>query len=107
MGKNKTKQNMHSVKRQLHVLFVAILLIANPVVGSEEVDEKKDDMNHSGLVGALLGFPLGYATGQTTMASSGETDPSAGLAQGMAGAAAGYLIASGWDAKKEKEKDHE
>lgn len=73
-----------------------------------EQEEKKPEVNQRAVLGAILGFPLGYVTGQSTLASSGDDDPStSAMAHGLAGAAAGYLVAEKWEGEEQKLQNSE
>merc|ERR1712023_327224 len=61
-------------------------------------------MNSRALVGALLGFPLGYVGGTTTLQLSGAEADQANddIIHGIAGSTAGFMVADEGGAKKDE-----
>lgn len=99
---HKAKPGLHSKKLEQDT---PVEQQAEDQVEEAEVEAPKEEeppVSTTTLMGGLLGFPLGYVSGQSTLASSGEGDPSGtAMAHGLAGAFAGMAVAQEWE-KEEK-----
>ncbi len=70
------------MRRRATFAFLLVFLL----VSSHAMSVKQFEFSNKGAIGAALGFPLGYVSGQTTLTSSGDDNAGGAFVHGVAGA---------------------